>query len=304
MNDTNEQARAAVRVALTKAGRRIPSLAGLAASVQPSLALNVASAAIDPAGNLLVNPDWFLMLDGDAQMFLMAHELLHLQRRTHDRQPAGEHAATFNLAHDAVINQFLAARLGMKIAASGISYPWAADLSAEEVFRRLLANPPRRRPAPHWRGTLMGPPRVYRPDAVPSAVGAIGDRTSAPGARGAPITRTDGPRSDDGTRSCVHGSFTPAPSPLPSAWHGSVRDEADRDGGRVTTWSRRPRRQTDPRVLAPGLTRRRRSLVVALDTSTSMADQIQLAVNAVAAYVRSGAVDLVHRNRCTSPVLS
>jgi predicted metal-dependent peptidase len=74
------------------------------------------SAGIFASGRLLVNPDWFEELAFPDQVFVMAHELLHLALQSHERS-IGTDPARFNIAHDCIINDVLVEALGRPIPA-------------------------------------------------------------------------------------------------------------------------------------------------------------------------------------------
>ena len=66
-------------------------------------------------------------------VFVLAHELLHLALRTHDRAK-GSGQLEFNYAHDYIINDILRVELGFtSIPAGGLDMPGAREKSAEEI---------------------------------------------------------------------------------------------------------------------------------------------------------------------------
>ena len=66
-------------------------------------------------------------------MFVLAHELLHLALRTHDRAK-GSGPLEFNYAHDYIINDILRVELGFtSIPAGGLDMQGAREKSAEEI---------------------------------------------------------------------------------------------------------------------------------------------------------------------------
>src|SRR5439155_15747149 len=88
---------------------------------------------------IVVNPKWFLSLPMPDQVFVLAHEVLHLALRTHERCE-GSDARLFNIAHDYIINDMLRESLDCPVPAQGLDMPGAAKRSAEEIVADLKAN--------------------------------------------------------------------------------------------------------------------------------------------------------------------
>src|SRR5262249_38643799 len=105
----------------------LPHLSGLAAAVRLHVDDRVATAAVTRTGRVLVNPQWFVALDMPSATFVMAHELLHLCLRTHERS-TGTDGEVFNWAHDYIINDILANELGQPVPANGRVSPAGAHL--------------------------------------------------------------------------------------------------------------------------------------------------------------------------------
>ena len=114
----------------------LPHLAGLAHLVRVDPDARVGSAGVFPSGRLLVNPTWFLGLGPREAAFVMAHELLHLALRTHQRAGDDE-ARRFNAAHDYIINDILEDEIGIKAPGGGLRRPGARYLSAETIVSQL-----------------------------------------------------------------------------------------------------------------------------------------------------------------------
>jgi predicted metal-dependent peptidase len=143
----------AVQVALAalRAVRlHLPHLAGLTAVVTVEADARVPTAGITASGRILVNPDWFPAQPAADRLFVMAHELLHLCLRTHDREDAGE-AERWNWAHDYIINDMLRHELGATIPAGGLDRSDARHESAELLVELIK------------RGEIPGPGRRRRP---------------------------------------------------------------------------------------------------------------------------------------------
>lgn len=118
----------------------LPYLSGLAASVRVTLDERVPTMGVFASGRLLVNPRFAETLNDDDLMFVLAHELLHLALRTHDRA-RGSGALEFNYAHDYIINDILRNELGVaRVPANGLDMPGAAKRSAEEIVLEMRRN--------------------------------------------------------------------------------------------------------------------------------------------------------------------
>jgi hypothetical protein len=129
----------------------LPHLSGLASAVRLYVDERVGTAAVSATGRVLVNPHWFGDLDLAEATFVMAHELLHLCLRTHDRS-AGTDGDVFNWAHDYIINDMLAHELGQDIPAGGLVYGGAREMSAEQMVQLIR------------QGKVRGPRRTPRGD--------------------------------------------------------------------------------------------------------------------------------------------
>ena len=97
-----EQARQAAQQALRNVSVTLAPLAGLASVVRLELDARVPTAGIFASGRLAVNPAWFVALAPADAAFVMAHELMHLALRTHDRA-VGSQARLFNIAPAKVV---------------------------------------------------------------------------------------------------------------------------------------------------------------------------------------------------------
>src|SRR5262249_39542133 len=138
------QATASHRATLSRIARGLrmvtvplPHLAGLAAAVRVTLDDRVPTMGVFASGRLVANPQFTARLSGDDLVFVLAHELLHLALRTHDRAKGSTHIE-FNYAHDYIINDMLRAALGVAtIPAGGLDMPGAREKSAEEIVLEM-----------------------------------------------------------------------------------------------------------------------------------------------------------------------
>jgi predicted metal-dependent peptidase len=149
----------------------LPHLSGLAAVVRLQVSDKVATAAVTRGGRVLVNPHWFGDLPLAEATFVMAHELLHLCLRTHERG-RGADGETFNWAHDYIINDMLAEELGQGVPAGGLDYPGARNLSAEQMLQLIRSGKvPGPRPVPRSPMTIALQEAGLLPPTPPAASG-------------------------------------------------------------------------------------------------------------------------------------
>jgi len=139
----------------------LPHLAGLAQEVRIAPDQRIETAAIFASGRIILNPDWFGDLAPGDAAFVLAHELLHLALRSHQRS-SGSDARLFNVAHDFIINDMLADDLGRGVPAGGGSWPDARHMSAEQLIRELQsdANPKAFESLDSWYSLRLGVPEL------------------------------------------------------------------------------------------------------------------------------------------------
>ena len=88
-----------------------PHLAGLVAASRVTLDDRIPTIGVFASGRLAANPEFVRGLKDSELVFVLAHEMLHLALRTHDRAKGADHLE-FNYAHDYIINDILRAELG------------------------------------------------------------------------------------------------------------------------------------------------------------------------------------------------
>ena len=166
-----------MRDALYGAIGALPHLSGLAHLVTLTADARIQTAAIAASGRLLVNPTWFSTLDADERVFVIAHELLHLALRSHERC-SGAEAKLFNVAHDLIINDMLSQALDMPVPANGLDRRGAARSSAERIVIELRrdAAAGRPEPVPGW---------ARRKGETRGSLGTLGHALAAAGLRSA-----------------------------------------------------------------------------------------------------------------------
>ncbi len=92
------------------------------------------------SGRMVANPAFVARLKDNELIFVLAHELLHLALRTHDRAK-GSGRLEFNYAHDYIINDILRVALGFTgIPAGGLDMPGAREKSAEQIVLEMRRN--------------------------------------------------------------------------------------------------------------------------------------------------------------------
>ena len=117
-----------------------PHLTGLAAAVRVAIDDSVPTMGVFASGRLVANPAFTARLSGQDLVFVLAHELLHLALRTHERA-VGSARLEFNYAHDYIINDMLRHALGVSaIPAGGLDMPGAREKSAEEIVLEMRRN--------------------------------------------------------------------------------------------------------------------------------------------------------------------
>ena len=99
----------------------------------------VPTAATD-GRNIRFNPEFFLSLTTDEQVFLLLHEAMHVAYQHINRKMGREHQK-WNVAGDLVINQHLVDR-GFKMPQMFLLDSQYKDMSTEQVYDLLPNNPP------------------------------------------------------------------------------------------------------------------------------------------------------------------
>jgi predicted metal-dependent peptidase len=114
-----------------------PYLAALVGAARVALDARVPTMGVFASGRMIVNPQFAARLSDADLRFVLAHELLHLALRTHERA-RGSETLRFNQAHDYIINDVLRAELGVtKIPAGGLDMAGARLRSAEALLLEL-----------------------------------------------------------------------------------------------------------------------------------------------------------------------
>ena len=315
----------------------LPHLAGLAAAVRVDIDARVPTMGVFASGRLVANPEFTARLKDNELVFVLAHELLHLALRTHDRAK-GCGRLEFNYAHDYIINDMLRAALGVAtIPAGGLDMPGAREKSAEQIVVEMRRNGdfissrtqglgrrghrrrPGVRPAGGWsrrarykrqrrRARRRRERELFPDDAADQArrAKAIGELAAKGLALGKAMDAMSGAMrgrgADGGGASqlvaALRGIYsTPWQMALQTWLEGVVPGER--------TFARPSRRGADRQdVVLPGRKRHSWMLNVVLDTSGSMSDEIPRALGAIADFCDAAAVDEIRLVQCDTAVTS
>ncbi|MDH5287919.1 MAG: hypothetical protein OEX23_14945, partial [Betaproteobacteria bacterium] len=135
-----------------------PHLCGLVGATRVTIEPRLPTMGVFASGRLAVNPDFVRKLNDADLMFVLAHEMLHLALRTHDRAK-GSGRLEFNYAHDYIINDLLRAELGRAtVPANGLDMPGAKEKSAEEIVLEMRRRQDKRATRTRvWDGTPGAP---------------------------------------------------------------------------------------------------------------------------------------------------
>ena len=313
----------------------LPYLSGLAAVVRVALDARVPTMGVFASGRLIVNPAFAEKLKDSELIFVLAHELLHLALRTHDRA-RGSHHLEFNYAHDYIINDILRKELGMEyVPAGGLDMPGASKRSAEEIVLEMRRNaelmPSKsavfggedttvgRVFAPRGRasggaepdrdaGDVLGPQREKEmfPDDVAAQAdegAAVKERAASSLALARAMGALKGLRGDD------PGGMSQAVAALRgiyrTPWEVVLQRWMESVAPGERTFVRPSRRGADRSdVVLPGRRREGWMLNVILDTSGSMVEEIPRALGAIADFSEAVAVDQVRLLQCDVAVTS
>lgn len=159
-NDVNTAAEL-VKQALKNVLVVMPHLVGLVQHIRPMPDERVETAAITASGKLLYNIDWILSLSLQNITFIMAHELMHLVLRSHERQE-GTDPELFNIAHDIIINSLLEKAFDCETPANGLRWQqfykrieWEAHKS-QPVEKVIVSLKKQMETKPHLKNLLSG----------------------------------------------------------------------------------------------------------------------------------------------------
>lgn len=306
----------------------LPHLSGLAAAVRVDIDERVPTMGIFASGRLVANPHFTARLSQDDLVFVLAHELLHLALRTHDRARGSSHIE-FNYAHDYIINDTLRHALGVAtIPAGGLDMPGAREKSAEEIVLDMRRNGQFMASRSQvWEGRIV-PVRELLDAAAQAPAGATGDVLDAarekemfPGevedaadrarairdlaARGMALAKALGSLRGRGSEAGGEKKSVRALRGLTHApWQAAVQAWLEGVSPGERTYTRASRRGADHGgdMVLPGRRRHSWILNVVLDTSASMADDIPVALGALADFSEAVGIDVIRVVQCDTVV--
>ena len=114
---------------------KYPFFGSVVASVDYKENKDIPTAGTD-GETIYYNPEYLEKLSIDEQTFIFAHEVCHIAFN-HILRSEGKDPKLWNIATDAVINQFLK-RDGLKMAPGGVDMAEAINYDAEQLYEKLL----------------------------------------------------------------------------------------------------------------------------------------------------------------------
>lgn len=313
-----------------------PHLSGLVAAARVNIDERVPTVGVFASGRMIANPKFIAKLKDNELVFVLAHEMLHLALRTHDRARASDRVQ-FNYAHDYIINDMLRAELGFQqIPAGGLDMPGAREKSAEEILidmRKNAARMPSKTRVFDGEATTVR--RVFHPGergesnaGEPGEAGDVLDQSlekalfpheadaqdeldqqaekmKALAEKASSLAQAMGAMK--GMRGLGGGSETQTVNALRglyrTPWEAALQRwlESVAPGERTFT---RPSRRGEACLdgVLPGRRREGWMLNIVLDTSGSMSDVIPQALGAIAHFCDAVAVDQVRLVQCDTAV--
>lgn len=130
-------------VALRLVAASLPYLSGLIHRVELRIDGRVGTVGVTPSGRVLINEGFWSPLLRHEQVFVMAHELLHLALDTHGRG-RGQDRRLVNIAHDYLINDLLSVELSKEVPAGGLVMKGAREMSLESILVKIRDQAPRK----------------------------------------------------------------------------------------------------------------------------------------------------------------
>lgn len=296
-----------------------PHLCGLVGATQVTVERRLPTMGVFASGRLAVNPDFVRRLNDADLQFVLAHEMLHLALRTHDRAKGSGHIE-FNYAHDYIINDLLRVELGRTtIPANGLDMPGARERSAEEIVVEMRRQQDQRASRTRvWDGS-PGVPGTGEDDGdvlseererelYPNEAAAAKARRAQLKALAAKaLSLAEAMGALRGTRGLLPGSAKQNVDALRglyrTPWQLALQRWMESVAPGERTFTRPSRRETGaPDVVLPGRLRQGWLLNVVLDTSASMTDDLPRALGAIADFCDAAGVDQVRLVQCDAAV--
>lgn len=306
----------------------LPHLAGLAAAVRVDLDDGIPTMGIFASGRMIANRGFTARLSAEELLFVLAHELLHLALRTHDRA-VGSSTIEFNYAHDYIINDMLRHALGFqKIPAGGLDMAGARERSAEEIVLEMRRNASSTQARSRvWEGTAVTVEQamngagqgakdmgdvldIEREKAMfPAEAAELEARARAMrelAVRGMAMAKALKMMRGRGTAAGgVEQNVRALRGIYRSPWQVALQRWLEGVSPGERTFQRASRRGADREdVVMPGRQRYSLMLNVILDTSGSMAEDIPLALGAIADFCEAAGIDEIRVLQCDTVVTS
>ena len=317
----------------------LPHLGGLASAVRVGIDARVPTMGVFASGRLVANPAFVARLKENELVFVLAHELLHLALRTHDRAK-GSDRLEFNYAHDYIINDILRVELGFtSIPAGGLDMPGARHRSAEEIVLEMRKSRELMQTRSQvWEGTEVSAKRLFavgRGGGGGTSGDAVGGNEEAGDVLGEKLERNWFPQdaSEQAERArqieelaarglalgkainalsgrgneagASQQSVTALRGLYRTPWELALQKWMESVAPGERTFVRPSRRGADRSdVVLPGRKREAWMLNVVLDTSGSMIEEIPAALGAVADFCDAVAVDRVRLIQCDVAITS
>lgn len=311
----------------------LPHLAGLAAAVRVDLDDRVPTMGVFASGRLVANPQFVARLKENELQFVLAHELLHLALRTHERAK-GSGLLEFNYAHDYIINDMLRMELGFAtIPAGGLDMPGARRKSAEQIVLEMRRNAELAQSQSQvWEGETVSARRVFgtgqgtgekidsgnagdvlderrERELFPDDADEQAKRSKTmqdiaakslalAKAMGAMKGRGEDAGASDQVVTALRGLYR-------TPWETGLQRWLESVAPGERTFMRPSRRGADrDDIVLPGRRRESWMLNIVLDTSGSMTDEIPRALGAIADFCDAVAVDEIRLVQCDAAVTS
>ena len=308
----------------------MPHLAGLAAAVRVDIDDRVPTMGVFASGRMIANRQFVSKLKENELVFVLAHELLHLALRTHDRG-RGSGRLEFNYAHDYIINDILRAELGFThVPAGGLDMPGAKEKSAEQIVLEMRKDGDKMQAKTQvWDGQSASARSALNQSGQGKEQNDAGDvldaqrerelfpdcdseqearakAMAAAAAKSLALAKAMGAMKGRGLEG---GDLTQTVSALRglyhTPWQMALQKWIESVAPGERTYLRPSRREVGRNdIVLPGRKRESWMLNVILDTSGSMTDEIPNALGAIADFCEQVAVDDIRLIQCDAAVTS
>jgi predicted metal-dependent peptidase len=307
----------------------MPHLAGLAAAVRCSIDDRVPTMGVFASGRMVANRQFVAKLKENELVFVLAHELLHLALRTHDRAK-GSGRLEFNYAHDYIINDILRAELGFThVPAGGLDMPGAKEKSAEQIVLEMRKDGDKMQSKTQvWDGqSVTARGALSQSGQGQQAAGDAGDvmddakerelfpecksgqaeqakQIQAAGGKALALGKAMGKMKGRGAES---GDVTQTVMALrgmyKTPWEAALQKWVESVAPGERTYLRPSRREiSGSDIVLAGRKRESWMLNVVLDTSGSMMDEISPALGAIADFCEQLSIDEIRLVQCDAAV--